>query len=66
MPRAEWKIVSRTQIFVPSAFDDQVCIAEALSDLDSEIEILEFKLQKYRQIKIGMMQTLLTGKIRLV
>jgi type I restriction enzyme S subunit len=33
--------------------------------MNNEIEKLENKLNKYRQIKIGMMQQLLTGKIRL-
>ena len=41
-------------------------IATILSDMDSEIEALETKLAKYKQIKQGMMQQLLTGKIRLV
>ena len=41
-------------------------IAQALSDMDSEIEQLEKKLAKYQQIKQGMMQELLTGRIRLV
>jgi type I restriction enzyme S subunit len=34
--------------------------------MDSEIASLESKLEKYRNIKLGMMQNLLTGKIRLV
>jgi len=33
--------------------------------MDDEIEQLELKLAKYEEIKIGMMQNLLTGKIRL-
>ena len=37
-----------------------------LSDMDSEIERLEKKLAKYQQIKQGMMQELLTGRIRQV
>ena len=41
-------------------------IAQVLSDMDSEIEQLEKKLVKYQQIKQGMMQELLTGRIRLV
>jgi len=34
--------------------------------MDAEIETLEKKLDKYKLIKQGMMQNLLTGKIRLV
>jgi type I restriction enzyme S subunit len=46
--------------------DEQKRIAEILSDMDAAITTLETKLEKYRQIKQGMMQNLLTGKIRLV
>ena len=45
---------------------EQTRIATILSDIDNEIATLENKLEKYRKIKIGMMQNLLTGKIRLV
>jgi type I restriction enzyme, S subunit len=40
--------------------------AEILSDVDAEIAALEGKLSKARQVKQGMMQELLTGKIRLI
>jgi type I restriction enzyme S subunit len=45
---------------------EQVAIATVLSDMDTEIEKLESQLTKYQNIKQGMMQTLLTGKIRLL
>ncbi|MDD4641684.1 MAG: restriction endonuclease subunit S [Bacteroidales bacterium] len=45
---------------------EQTAIATVLSDMDAEIEKLKNKLEKYRQIKTGMMQQLLTGKIRLL
>jgi len=45
---------------------EQIEIATILSDMDAEIAALETKLEKYRAIKLGMMQNLLTGKIRLV
>ncbi len=48
------------------AKEEQTAIASILSDMDNEIEALEQKLAKTRQIKQGMMQQLLTGKIRLV
>lgn len=44
----------------------QESIAETLKDMDSEIDSLEKKLSKSKQLKQGMMQELLTGKIRLV
>lgn len=46
--------------------EEQAHIAQILSDMDAEIEALEKKLEKYKMIKQGMMQNLLTGKIRLV
>ena len=50
----------------PSELVEQQAIAQVLSDMDCEIEQLEKKLAKYQQIKHGMMQELLTGRIRLV
>lgn len=46
--------------------EEQNAIASILSDMNNEIESLEQKLAKTRQIKQGMMQQLLTGKIRLM
>jgi type I restriction enzyme S subunit len=45
---------------------EQEAIAEALSDMDSEIDAIQSKLTKARQLKQGMMHNLLTGRIRLV
>ncbi|TVL98585.1 MAG: restriction endonuclease subunit M [Candidatus Brocadia sp. WS118] len=45
---------------------EQTAIAQILSEMDAEIDALEKKLAKYRLLKQGMMQELLTGKIRLV
>ncbi len=47
-------------------YPEQVAIAEVLSDMDTEITALQTKLTKARAIKQGMMQQLLTGRIRLV
>jgi len=46
--------------------DEQTAIATVLSDMDAEIVTLEQKREKTRALKQGMMQELLTGKIRLV
>lgn len=59
------KDLAELDIIVPE-FTEQKAIAQVLSDMDSEIEQLEKKLSKYQQIKQGMMQELLTGRIRLV
>ena len=48
------------------SYKEQIAIATILSDMDAEIAVLETKLAKARQIKQGMMQELLTGRIRLV
>ena len=52
--------------YYPKTKKEQNEIASILSDMDAEIEALETKLEKYRKIKLGMMQNLLTGKIRLI
>ncbi|MEL4252199.1 restriction endonuclease subunit S [Shewanella xiamenensis] len=46
--------------------DEQSILAEIMCDMDEEIQALEQRLFKTRQIKQGMMQELLTGKTRLV
>lgn len=51
---------------VPPTISEQTAIANILSDCDSEIAVLEEKRDKYKEIKQGMMQQLLTGKIRLI
>ena len=51
---------------LPATIEEQTRIARILSDMDAEIEALENKLNKYKMIKQGMMQNLLTGRIRLV
>ena len=58
------KDLAELDIIVPE-FTEQKALAQVLSDMDSEIELLEKKLAKYQQIKQGMMQELLTGRIRL-
>ncbi|OYU93570.1 MAG: restriction endonuclease [Bacteroidetes bacterium B1(2017)] len=45
---------------------EQNRIAQILSDMDNEIQEFEKELEKYKMLKQGMMQSLLTGKIRLV
>ena len=57
--------VAQLKLYIP-ALEEQTAIASILSDMDNEIEALDQKLAKTRQLKQGMMQQLLTGKIRLV
>lgn len=49
-----------------NSYSEQTRIASILSEMDSELMTLEKKLTKYKQIKQGMMQNLLTGRIRLI
>ena len=59
------KDLSDIKISYPD-YQEQTRIATILSDMDAEISLLEQKLEKQKQIKQGMMQNLLTGKIRLL
>lgn len=65
VPSLNINAISSLQIPLP-ALPEQQAIAEVLSDMDAEIDALEEKLEKYRLVKKGMMQELLTGKKRLV
>ena len=60
------KDVGKFEFLLPPTIAEQKAIAEALSEMDSDIAALENKLTKYRQVKQGMMQQLLTGKIRIL
>jgi type I restriction enzyme S subunit len=61
-----FKFLLELEFTIPSTKEEQTRIATILSDMDAEIQALETKLEKYRKIKLGMMQNLLTGKIRLI
>lgn len=52
------------QFAAPKSKSEQTAIALTLSDMDSEIAALEARAAKLAQIKQGLMQNLLTGKIR--
>ncbi len=59
------KIIKRLNRPLPTDIQEQEAIATILSDMDDEIQTLEQRLTKTRQIKQGMMQQLLTGHTRL-
>ncbi|MEH2095679.1 restriction endonuclease subunit S [Nostoc sp.] len=59
------QIVKEFSIFLPP-LPEQQAIAQVVSDMDAEITALEQKRDKYKAIKQGMMQELLTGKTRLI
>lgn len=58
--------LNRIVINMPPSKEEQIRIASILTDMDAELSALEQKLEKYKKVKLGMMQELLTGKTRLV
>ncbi len=65
-PNISQAIVNELSFLVPPCEKEQQAIANILSKMDNEITALEAKRAKYEVIKQGMMQQLLTGKIRLI
>ena len=57
--------VRKFKITIPKSTTEQTSIAQLLSNMDAEIEALGCRLKKTQALKQGMMQALLTGKIRL-
>lgn len=60
------KDLVKFDLYVPPTTEEQEAIAGILFDMDLDIYKLEEKLSKYQKIKLGMMDELLTGKVRLV
>ena len=60
------KDLVKFDLFVPPTKEEQEAIAGILFDMDSDIHKLEEKLSKYQKVKQGIMEELLTGKVRLV
>ena len=65
-PAINGRDVKQILIPCPPHVEEQSAIARVLSDMDAEIEALEQRRAKTQQIKQGMMQQLLTGRVRLV
>ncbi|HIC8839416.1 restriction endonuclease subunit S [Aeromonas sp. FDAARGOS 1405] len=63
-PKLNKKTCQRIKVIKPK-YEEQTAIATILSDMDSELTALAQKLAKARDVKQGMMQQLLTGRIRL-
>jgi len=66
LPNVQKSALLEFKIRFPINSGEQKAIAEILSDMDSEIAVLEQRLEKTKAIKQGMMQQLLTGRIRLM
>jgi len=65
VPRIVLKNFKKIELHVPEELNEQEAIAGILSDMDIDIWTLEKKLKKLVAIKQGMMEELLTGKVRL-
>jgi len=65
MPRADWGVVRNLEVSLPS-IPEQHTITTIFSNIDAEIAALEARREKTTALKQGMMQELLTGRIRLV
>ena len=65
VPSLNARTIEKIEIACPRSAE-QTAIAAILSDMDAELAALETKLAKAREVKQGMMQELLTGRIRLV
>ena len=65
VPSLNAKTIENIQFSSPEP-DEQTAIATILTDMDTELAELETRLAKTRALKQGMMQALLTGRIRLV
>ncbi|WPZ26323.1 restriction endonuclease subunit S [Sulfitobacter pontiacus] len=66
MPRSDWKALTKFEFNLPTDPNEQTAIAEVLSDMDADLAALEAQAAKARAVKQGVMQELLTGKVRLV
>ncbi|MFV0140546.1 restriction endonuclease subunit S [Empedobacter falsenii] len=66
MAALNFTTLNNIDLFFQKSLSEQARIATILSDMDAELEALEQQLAKARLIKQGMMQELLTGRVRLV
>lgn len=65
MPRADWGKLSTFEVRLPVDPDEQAAIATLLYNMEEELWAIETHLVKVRAIRQGMMQSLLTGRVRL-
>jgi type I restriction enzyme S subunit len=63
MPRTSWEIIKRYKIGKPT-FEEQKRISKILFTIDSQIETSRVEFSKLNSLKLGLMQDLLTGKVR--
>ena len=61
----KFKDFSIVKVMLPQSKEEQTAIAQVLQSADNEISLLKTKAEKLREEKKGLMQKLLTGKVRL-
>lgn len=61
----KYKDFSIVKVALPQTKEEQTAIAQVLQSVDKEITLLKAKAEKLRELKNGLMQQLLTGKVRL-
>ena len=66
LPNIQKKALNEFELFIPNDINEQLAIAKVIGDMDAEIVELEQQLAKNKKLRQGMMQVLLTGRIRLV
>lgn len=64
MPRADWKLISKTEFFIPNTIDEQAVIGTFFEQLDNLITLHQRKLEEEKKKKKALMQLLLTGIVR--
>ncbi len=66
LPSLSSNTIENIIILIPKTKSEQTAVAQLLTDMDHEIAQLQKERDKYKELKAGMMQVLLTGKVRLV
>ena len=66
LPAISLSKLKDSTVYIPKEISEQVEIARCIESIDTEIDLLSHKRDKYALIQQGMMQELLTGKTRLV
>lgn len=65
VPSLNASTIERVEFSTPNCLEEQIAIAKVLTDVDTELSILEQELAKARNLNQGMRQELLKGRIRL-
>lgn len=60
------EVLRKLNVLLPPSPEEQTAIATILTDMDTELAVLESRRDKTRSLKQAMMQELLTGKTRLI